>query len=236
MAKSIRIVDNSQINPKEAYKLEQKLLQPSETEEGVGLLLELGNLLGLKDQNKLIGIAESVTLDVLLNPKIQKKIKSLPQDSPLRLIVEEDAARNTLADVKKLYPGRENYHYGHGIAVESRGAGMGTKLLAERLRKLVGENDLLFGYTLANPANIALLNLYFKFGGVIDKVENDAYGSGQPYFRVVLDNRAAYSDPRTRLPLTEWYLSKIKLYLSVGFVGTRIDEDGFLVFKRRLHP
>ena len=135
-----------------------------------------------------------------------------------------------------MYPGRRAYHYAHGIAVKDKGIGMGTKLMAERLEKILGPDDLMFGYTSAQPVNIPLLMLYLKFGGAVFRVEQ-VYESGKSYFGIVCDPKTEYSDKGIKVPLSEYFLRKIRGHTDVGFAGTEIEREGrefWLVLRRRV--
>ena len=186
--------------------------------------------------SELSGIAESISLETLLNHDIlQEALRSLSFESPLRMVLENDSRYKILRSVRDNYPNQENYHYAHGIAAVPRGLGYGTRLFAERIRRVVRKDDLMFGFVMASPINIPSIRMYLRQDAVIDKVEENAYEHGKTYFRLIYAKtiKTDLKDSKT-FTLEDDYINQIKSLTAKGYIATRFEQPNSLVFNKRL--
>ena len=233
----LELLSNGQVTSSLAQEIEKRafLNEPAETAGGLGILANHGKLFLVEDIG---GIAESIELDVLL----KLNIDALPPESPLRMIVENNRRNGVLDSIKENYPDRKKYHYLHGIAVDVKGQGYGSWLFRERAKIILGKDDIGFGFVM--PAHIPSIRMYLRHGALLDKVENDVYVAGKPYFRMVHDEslsvpyiRSAALSKRDKLLIKIGgynYLGEIRSYINAGYVGTRFEQPNKLVFQRRL--
>lgn len=234
-----KILTNENIDPEIVSKLEQSEFggegkDPSETLEGIRYLWDYGKI--LKPEN-IDAYAESIRLEDLL----EHDASELPPQSPLRMIVENDRSNRTLRGIRDQYPGRQNYHYSHGVFVLQKGQGHGSALFKKRIKMLVGENDLMFGFVMAYPPNIPAIRMALRKamftgdGAVIDKLQDDVYEPGTRYFRWVYDKKITYGKRVGAVSLEgRDYMIKIATFLNAGFVATKFEEPNKLVFNRRI--
>jgi|GEM_PF-6171543 hypothetical protein len=230
-----KILSNEDIDPTLVLKLEQSEFggegkDPSETLEGILVFKELGKI--LKPEN-IEAYAESIRLEDLFLCDINR----LHPNSPLRMIVETDRRNGVLNSVRDDYPGRQSYHYSHGVVVSEKGKGYGSALFRERLKMLIGEKDLMFGFIMAYLPNIPAIrmalrkNPFTTDGAVIDKLQDGVYEPGVKYFRWIYDKRMAYGRREGTISLED--TSKIASALNAGYVATKFEEPNKLFFNRR---
>lgn len=226
------ILTNEKIDPISVSRIEQLEFggegsDPPETLDGIKYLLSHGTV--LKPEN-VDTFAESISLDKLLG----NDTNTLPPKSPLRMIVENDRHNRVLRNVRDLYPDRQNYHYSHGVVVVQKGQGYGSALFKKRLKLLVGENELMFGFIMAYPPNIPAIRMALRNYAVIDKLQGDVYEPGTRYFRWVYDRSITFGGNAGAVSLEDAnYIQKIAPQLNAGFVGTRF-KDNSIVFNRRI--
>ncbi|MBI3026660.1 hypothetical protein HYY70_00970 [Candidatus Woesearchaeota archaeon] len=234
--RGLEVLVNEQVNTPLAHEIEKRAFvdEPAETVEGLDFLKTHGKLLLVEN----IGIAESIELDELL----RLGLDALPPESPLRMIVENNRKNGVLENVKEEYQGRPRYHYLHAIAVDVKGQGYGSWLFGERTKRILGRNEIGFGFVM--PDNLPAIRMYLRHGALLDKVEEEVYVKGQPYVRMVHDEsfsvpfvrRATLSrkDKRVVEIGAKRYLSDVRVYLNAGYVGTKFEQPNRLVFQRRL--
>lgn len=222
----LEVLTNEQIDPNLALRIEQENLDPPETMEGIRFLLLHGNVLIAPSIG---GIAESITLKKLL-----ENTPVLPQDSPLKMILENDKRYGVLSSVANDYRGKDEYHYAHGIAVSKRGQGKGSELFRKRIQMIVGPNDLMFGFVAAEPLNLASLRMYLGNGAVLAGMDNNVYETGRRYFKLIYDKFMAYGRRVGTVPLDKGYLTRIAGSLNAGFIATKFEEPNSLVFNIRI--
>lgn len=79
------------------------------------------------------------------------------------------------------------YIYGIAIAEESRGKGLGTRLLADSIQKLANDNIEEIELTV-DPANIIAINVYHKkFGFVVTEFRENEYGNSEDRLVMLLN-------------------------------------------------
>ena len=235
---ALKFLANKDITPDDIIKIKKEsfLNEPSETREGIEFLLEHGKILILKELGEPKGIIESINLEALLNPVIlQEALIKLSPESPLRRVLENDAQYGTLSSVRYEYPVRKNYHYGHGIAINPKGLGYGTRLFVETIRRLIGKDGLLFGFVIASPINISPIRMALEQDTIIDKVEDGVYAPGAKYLRLVYDKRVKNNSKDSQTVILEGdYLARINILLAQGYLATRFECPNTLVFNKRL--
>lgn len=229
----ITILTNEQINPEFAVEIERQVFleEPPETIEALKKMRDIGFLLGINEPN-IKAITQLARLDNLLI--IDQN--SLPVESPLRMVLENERRYQVLSLTATRY-GKEPRQviYSHGIGVIPQGQGYGTQLHKERLKRFVGEDDILIGFVMAQPLNVPSLRMHLRHGAVIDKIETDVYEHGKPYFRVVY-NAKIKTDSRfvqEGIILVGDYLKQIYYSLERGCVGVRFETPSCLFFKKR---
>ena len=235
LSSNLEILTNAEIRPEEAHEFKSRVFlnEPCESIQGLEFLLRYGKVFVLRDNltGKIVGIEESVPIGVLLSSEREMDLYRLPLQSPLRLIFENEKRYKILRSIKEAYPGKSEYHYAHGIAVEPQGIGRGSILFEERVKEISGADSLLFGFIMAVPVNDRSLGLYFKHGAVIDRVESHVYEPNKTYFRAVYYKRLEKLAEHCRIKLTALNLLEIRRHFELGFVGTKI-VDGHLVLNR----
>lgn len=226
----ITILTNKRINPDLVLIIEKESFvnEPSETLEGIEILLQHGTILAI-DGKYTKAIAESITLQKLLGLDLVK----LPSKSPLKMIWENERRGKVLSSVQEDYPGMNNYHYAHGIAVSEKEQGYGTRLFIERLKMLV-ENDLMFGFVMASPPNIPSIRMYLRQRAMIDNVEHNVYEDGKTYFRMVYCRNFYSGKVVGKVELHDKDMQDIKLLLAKGYVGVNFEAPNSLLFAKRL--
>ena len=233
--KGIEVLVNEQVDTALAHEIEERAFvnEPPETIEGLDAIKRHGTLLLAKG----MGVAEAIELGELL----RLNLEALPPESPLRMIAENNIKNRVLENVKEKYSGRPKYHYLHGIAVVVKRQGYGSWLFRERTKRILGPDEIEFGFVM--PDNVPSIRMYLRHDTLLDKVEDEVYSKGQPYFRMVHDEslsvpyvrRAALSrrDKRAVEIGADRYLANVRIFLNAGYVGTKFEPPNRLVFQRR---
>lgn len=227
----LTILSSEQIDLDFAANVEKEAFQnkPPETVEGLRLLKTFGFLLGINEPH-VKGITGLISLENLL--KIDAS--ELPSESPLRKIIENENNHKTLTSAAKDY-GKKPHEviYSHGIAVVPQGMGYGSALHQERIKRFVGDEDLLIAFALAIPPNISSVRIYLRHGAILDKIEEGVYEPGKSYFRMVHNAKTNYaSNAPISIALKDDNIILIQRILSRGYVCTEFKQPYWLSFNR----
>ena len=191
--------------------------EPHEPAEGLQKLMELGNIFIIPGVD---AVTEIIELDKLLgvNPE------SLPQESPLRMVLENDKGHGILRRAAHDFEGRKVF-YRHGTAVpeEHRRKGYGFMLTQESQKRPLSEESVVISYVMADPPNVPSLGMSFKTGGFVRRLENEVYGKEVPYFIVAHDKKTNVSVNYTlEIPFGDLFLESAAYLLSKGYSATGI--------------
>ena len=234
----LTILTNNDINPQQALEIERKSFHEPDFRESsledMVFLLEKGELLIAEEID---GIAESIPLQKFL----EEDASALPCSSTLRMILENDRVHGTLRSIRDDYPNHANHHYGRRLGVAKRGRGYGRNFFVEWTKRIVNDNELMFGFLRASPPNLISIRMCLS-SAVIDKIDQNVYEPGQAYFRFIYNGRTRiipYVEEKVCLNRSQNgnRIEPAKNLISANYVGTRIEHRGkdyFLVFNKRI--